>query len=406
MQRRWANVALVLALLLFVGSLWFRHDLAGQYVESMALAGLAGGIADWYAVTALFRHPLGLKWLPHTSIISANRDRIIDAIATLVEQELLSVSFIEANIEKLKIGTQVIRMLRAETSGIDHLVRDLGTELLDILPLEQLAHMLSQFAESKSDELVISDYLVNILRWLIQSGNDKSLFRFLAKHVILVLNSVEFTDDMEARLKTMLENYTKTTTQKLVLGLLESLGTVDYQDLSRTVKEQLINWLESDKALEQFEFALVRIMITLRDDDSLRQRIENVKQEAVVQIPWQRLVDRGVDQLRTTLNQPGFGAGVGAFRREVAQMLENNPEHQLVLESIVKRSTVRLVHRYHPVIGKLVRDNLSQMDEREWIDKLEWYVGRDLQWIRVNGALVGGLVGLTLAILMHTVLHF
>ena len=103
MQRRWANLALAIALLLFLGTLWFRHYLLAQYVETMALAGLAGGIADWYAVTALFRHPLGQKWLPHTSIISANRDRIIEAIATMVEQELLSVTFIEANIEKLNI---------------------------------------------------------------------------------------------------------------------------------------------------------------------------------------------------------------------------------------------------------------------------------------------------------------
>ncbi|MCL5971018.1 MAG: DUF445 domain-containing protein [Firmicutes bacterium] len=405
MQRRWANVALVVALVLFIGSLWFRHQLLGQYIESMALAGLAGGIADWYAVTALFRHPLGLRWLPHTSIISANRDRIIEAISTLVEQELLSVSFIEANIEKLKIGTQLIRVLRAEASGIDNLVRDVGTELLDILPLEQAARFIAEFAESKSDHIVVSDYLVNILRWLIQSGNDQSLFRFLSRHVITVLDSVEFTEDMEQRLKTLLENYTKTTTQKLVLGLLESLGTVDYQDLSRTVKEQLIQWLQSEKAVEQFELALVRIMLTLRDDETLRSRIESVKQETVQLVPWQRIVDAGASQLREILNQPGFGTSVSNFRRELAQMLEDNPEHQQVLESMVKRSTVNLVRRYHPVVGRLVRDNLTQMNEREWIDKLEWYVGRDLQWIRVNGALVGGLVGLVLSVLIHALLH-
>ncbi len=405
MQRRWANVALAIALLLFLSTLWFRHSLLAQYVETMALAGLAGGIADWYAVTALFRHPLGQKWLPHTSIISSNRERIIEAIATMVEEELLSVAFIEANIEKLNIGTQIVRMLRSESSSLDGVVQDVILELLEILPMEQIAQMIQEFAESKGESITLSTYLVNLMRWLIESGNDKSLFRFLSRHVIAVLESVEFTEDMEERLKALLENYTKTTTQKLLLGLLESLGTVDYQDLSKTVKDQLVQWLLSDKALDQFELALVRIMMTLRDDERLRARIETVKGDAIHQIPWQRLVDLGASQLRATVNREDFTSTVGRFRHQVADMLDNNPEHQAVLETMVKSSTVQLIRRYHPVIGRLVRDNLTQMDEREWINKLEWYVGRDLQWIRVNGALVGGLVGLFLSVVVHTFLH-
>ncbi len=405
MQRRWANLALAIALLLFVSTLWFRHYLLAQYVETMALAGLAGGIADWYAVTALFRHPLGQKWLPHTSIIAANRERIIEAIATMVEQELLSVTFIEANIEKLNIGLQIIRILRSESSRLDGVVRDVILELLEILPMEQIAQMVQEFAETKSESITLSDYLVNLMRWLIESGNDRSLFRFLSRHVITVLESVEFTEDMEERLKALLENYTKTTTQKLLLGLLESLGTVDYQDLSKTVKDQLVQWLMSDKALDQFELALVRIMMTLRDDEKLRARIEMVKTDAIHQIPWLRLVDLGAGQLRNTVNNGEFAQAVGRFRHQIADMLDSNPEHQAVLETMVKSSTVQLVRRYHPVIGRLVRDNLTQMDERDWINKLEWYVGRDLQWIRVNGALVGGLVGLLLSVLVHTFLH-
>lgn len=405
MQRRWANLALAIALLLFLGTLWFRHFLLAQYIETMALAGLAGGIADWYAVTALFRHPLGQKWLPHTSIISANRDRIIEAIATMVEQELLSVSFIEANIEKLNIGVQIVRMLRSDTSSLDAVSRDVLLELLEILPMEQIALMLQEFAETKGDTITLSDYLVNLMRWLIESGNDRSLFRFLSRHVVTVLESVEFTEDMEERLKALLENYTKTTTQKLLLGLLESLGTVDYQDLSKTVKDQLVQWLMSDKALDQFELALVRIMMTLRDDEKLRARIEIVKHDAIAQIPWRRLVDLSAEQLRAIVDNGEFAHSVGRFRHQVADMLDNNPEHQAVLESMIKTATVQMVRRYHPVIGRLVRDNLTEMDERDWINKLEWYVGRDLQWIRVNGALVGGLVGLVLSVLVHTFLH-
>ncbi|WP_053958925.1 DUF445 domain-containing protein [Sulfobacillus thermosulfidooxidans] len=402
MQRRWANITLGIALALFLIALAFHRQFWAPYLESMALAGLAGGVADWYAVTALFRHPLGIKWLPHTSIISANRDRIVDAISTLVETELLSVSFIEANIEKLQIGRKIVEFLDKPLSPVaQQQITETLNQIMDFIPEDRIAAYLKSFSSKKIEDLQVSDYIVRFIKWLVQSENDRALFNFLARHVVDVLNSVEFTEDMENRLKDMLEKYTKTTTQKLVLGLLESLGTVDYKDLSVTVKTQLIDWLKSEKAFEQFELAIVRIMITVRDDHDLRLRIETAKNDLARHMPWDRAVNWLMTEVRTHLHDAQTWEGVGHFSHEIADVLRTYPEQQAQLENMIKRLTVSLLRRYHPVIGRLVRDNLNQMDEREWIDKLEWYVGRDLQWIRVNGAIVGGLVGLILAVLIH-----
>ncbi len=402
MQRRWANITLGIALALFLIGLAFHRQVWAPYLESMALAGLAGGVADWYAVTALFRHPLGLKWLPHTSIISANRERIIEAISSLVETELLSVSFIEANIEKLEIGRKIVEFLDKPLDPVlQTQLRDTLSQLLDFIPEDKLALYLEEFTSDKVADIQVSDYIVRLIKWLVQSENDRVLFQFVARHVVEVLNSVEFTEDMEARLKDMLEKYTKTTTQKLVLGVLESLGTVDYKDLSVTVKAQLIEWLQSDKAFEQFELAIVRIMITVRDDSALRERIEKAKNDLVAAVPWDRAVNWVMTEVRTQVSGDQLWTGLSHVAGDIADSLRSYPERQAQLENMIKHLTVSVLHRYHPLIGRLVRDNLRHMDEREWIDKLEWYVGRDLQWIRVNGAIVGGLVGLILAVLIH-----
>ncbi len=402
MQRRWANITLGIALALFLIGLAFHRQVWAPYLESMALAGLAGGVADWYAVTALFRHPLGLKWLPHTSIISANRERIIEAISSLVETELLSVSFIEANIEKLEIGRKIVEFLDKPLDPVlQTQLRDTLSQLLDFIPEDKLALYLEEFTSDKVADIPVSDYIVRLIKWLVQSENDRVLFQFVARHVVEVLNSVEFTEDMEARLKDMLEKYTKTTTQKLVLGVLESLGTVDYKDLSVTVKAQLIEWLQSDKAFEQFELAIVRIMITVRDDSALRERIEKAKNDLVAAVPWDRAVNWVMTEVRTQVSGDQLWTGLSHVAGDIADSLRSYPERQAQLENMIKHLTVSVLHRYHPLIGRLVRDNLRHMDEREWIDKLEWYVGRDLQWIRVNGAIVGGLVGLILAFLIH-----
>jgi len=98
MGKNYANIAglsLLAASTGFVASLPFQGNLAGQLVHAASEAALVGGIADWYAVTALFRHPLGQKWIPHTAIIPKNRQRIIDGIVDMVENEWLTKEIIK-----------------------------------------------------------------------------------------------------------------------------------------------------------------------------------------------------------------------------------------------------------------------------------------------------------------------
>lgn len=402
MQRRWANISLGITLILLMIALVVHHAVWAQYLLAMSMAGLAGGIADWYAVTALFRHPLGLKWLPHTSIISANRDRIIEAIATLVERELLSVTFIEKNIARLKVGPKIVEFLRMEPPRpVLEFIENTTLEWLSLIPQDRVSAWLRQVAHQKGQDVSLSDLLVRLIKWLIQSDRDRDLFQFLARHAVDALNTVEFTDEMENRLKSLIENYTKTTTQKFVLSLLESLGTVDYKELAVAVKMHLIRWLESDKAMEQFELVLVRMMMSLRDDATVRSQVEKTKDDALSRLPWEQLLKTLMTQIEAYIQSGSGSMQLDRLRIYLADLMEQNPEHQDRVESLIKRISIVGVRNYHPIIGRLVRENLAQMNEREWIDKLEWYVGRDLQWIRVNGAIVGGLVGLLLEVVMH-----
>ncbi|MDA8193659.1 MAG: DUF445 domain-containing protein [Thermaerobacter sp.] len=403
MQRRWANISLGITALLLLIALLLPGRPWSPYVLSMALAGLAGGIADWYAVTALFRHPLGQKWLPHTSIISANRDRIIDALARLVERELLSAEFLESRLSQINWDGVFGLVMDYEPSAETlEFVRDAGMGLRSLLPADEVALAVQRLVARQAADVMVSDWAVRVLKWLIQSDHDRALFDFLARHAVEGLNSVEFTDDMETRLKVLLDQYTRTATQKFVLGLLESMGTVDYRVLSREVKDHLIRWLESDKAFDQFELILVRMMVSLRDDPAVRERVERIKTEAVAYFPWERLVNAGGQEVDAWLASPERVSGQWrALRRIATEALQEHPSYREALADWAKRALVGSIRRFHPVIGRLVRQNLEQMNEREWIDKLEWYVGQDLQWIRINGAIVGGLVGLLIAILMH-----
>jgi uncharacterized membrane-anchored protein YjiN (DUF445 family) len=405
MQRWWANLSLLAALAVFLVALGFRHQAWAGYVETMALAAMAGGIADWYAVTALFRHPLGIRWLPHTAIISANRDRIIEAIATLVETELLSAPYLQSVLSRMTVVPRVLQWLRQAEEGqaLSSLLEPWLTALLEMVDSPVVAGWLAAWAEPAADRLSAADAVVNVLRWLIQSGNDRPLFGFLVAQADRLLATVEFTQEMEQRLRQMVERYTKTTAQKLVLGILESIGTVDYPELSKAVRDGLHEWLHSPEALEQFELLIVRVLMTVRDDPAVRRRIEEVKRALVAAIPWERLAARGLEELAEARRQGRLGRALARWLYQAADRLQSDPEAVSRLEGHLKAVIVGAVARYHPWSGRLVRENLRQMNEKEWIDKLEWYVGRDLQWIRVNGAVVGGLIGLVLFVLVRMV---
>lgn len=405
MQRRWANVSLAIALALFLLALAFRHNPVAAYVLAAALASLAGGVADWFAVTALFRHPLGLKWVPHTSIIAKNRDRIIEAIVVLVQQELLSFDFIQKTLSRFSVVDRLIQWLRPDAqdgpSAMDKIIRRLIPEVIELLPTGDLGTLVYDYFDRQSEAWSASDLLANLIKWLIQSEKDREVFLFLGKEAKVVLNTVEFTSDMEQRLKAMIDQYSKTTTQKLLLGVLESLGTIDYKDLSESVRSHLIAWIDSDKAFEQFELALVRLRHGLRDDPKIRATVEQIKAEMVRQVPWQQLIDRLVEEVKRSALDGSLAGELEKWQRVLAERLESDAAARERLDALIKEVAEALIRRYHPMIGRLVRDNLLSMDERDWIDKLEWYVGRDLQWIRINGAIVGGIVGLVMEVVLR-----
>ncbi len=401
MQRRWANISLAIALVFFLLSLAFRHNPVAPYVLAGSLASLAGGVADWFAVTALFRHPLGLTWLPHTSIIAKNRDRIIDAIVVLVQNELLSLEFITATLNHFNVIDLLIQWLRLEGESEPEVIRRLLPEMLDLLPVDRLGDLLASYLDRQAGNWSVADMLAEWIKWLIQSEKDRDLFRFLGREAESVLNTVEFTEDIEQRLKGMIEHYSKTTTKKLLVGVLESMGTIDYKELSESIRIHLIEWIDSEHAFEQFELALVRVRLGLKDETKIRRTAEEIKMQLVRQIPWAGLLRRGVDQLKTAARDGSLAREIGHWGSEIADGLVTDPARREHLESLVKELAFGLLKRYHPLVGRLVRDNLQSMDEREWIDKLEWYVGRDLQWIRINGALVGGFVGLIMELVLR-----
>ncbi|PSR21198.1 MAG: DUF445 domain-containing protein [Sulfobacillus acidophilus] len=402
MQRRWANVSLLALIVLLLTALVFHHTGWSPYLLGLALAGLAGGIADWYAVTALFRHPLGMKWLPHTSIISANRDRIIEALATLVETELLSSEFLNANIQKLSVSQFLIGALDKPLSpDIGRFFSQTAADWVRHLDDARLAVFVERMVRNKADDVMISDWAVRLIEWLIRSGNDRALFLFLSEQAEIALDQVELTEDLERRLREMIEDYTKTGTQKFFLGVLESLGTVDYHELTTSIKAALKRWLASDSAFEQFDLILMRIMRSLRDDAVVRARVEEAKMGLLGQIPWEQVVAWARTQAVEALEAGRVTGGLQQGLKSARDWLESEPGYQAQLDALARGILMKTATDHHSLIGRLVRDNLQGMDEREWIDKLEFYVGRDLQWIRINGAVVGALVGLLITVLTH-----
>ena len=379
----------------------FRHHPLGAAGFALFEAGMVGGAADWFAVTALFRHPLGQRWVPHTSIIARNRDRIIDNLVRLVDERLL-------NRDSLQQALLTVPLLERLLESLD---RDPLLDSLTGFLLTQAQQQLDQL-----DDRRLAALLEPALIRELESRNGQSLWHGLRTSLLA-----------DPRL------------EELVAGALGAAGSLAHSESARTavhgMLEQLVEgmiggnpllgmargFLNLDRMTELVIQGLnERLQRAARDaQDPLRVSLR----EALAADSPAPLVSGGMERVRLGLlestdslvqavapglrkgllewlNQPERHAQLRALLARELERIENDARLREQLELWLRTRLLGLAERHHHRIGELVRANLSPLSGQDLADELEERVGSDLQWIRVNGAVVGGLVGLGLHLLL------
>ena len=410
-SRRQAGGLLLAAVLLFiVSALFVQHHPALGYLKAFAEAATVGALADWFAVTALFRHPLGLK-IPHTAILPRNQNRIADELGRFIETNFLPERPIAIRIYRLRIAEKLRRWL-ARSSTRQEWLPALARQIpaaLQTIPPQEAARLGAAFLAAHGSGKQLGSALSQALLLLEQQGLPESLQTALLgqiRHWIKQPNTRVLLEENLRAWAEKIETSQPDTWDKLKAQLRGRLvGQIDSW-VAQKALDWADNYLEAALASPQHELrtafrrqyrALAR---ELAQSEAWQRKLALAKrrladspelQQQIAQL-WQSLTVR----LAADAQRPDSTAA-----RRLNSLLTYLLQQHAATPQQLRRLNVRLallarslVRRHRHAAAEFIADKVKSWDSRQMSDKLELSIGRDLQFIRINGTLVGGLVGL------------
>ncbi len=363
------------------------------YLRAFAEAAMVGGLADWFAVTALFRHPLGLP-IPHTAIIPRNKDRIGDTLALFLRDNFLTASVVTRRMRKLDIAGAIGRWLSnpTQSSRISEGAGRLLADVVEALADEKLGGMIKGAAVARLKAIDFAPLLGQMLEAAIDQN----------RHVPILERAIEWAGRMLDANDALIRQIVHDRANAILrwTGLDEKLSDAIIEGLGRLIRDIAAD--PEHPLRGEAEAALARFAMDLSEDPAMRDRIAALRDALVANPAVAAWIDGMWQTLRASIvrgvrNPDAIGSGgMGEAMLQLGETLSADLRLRLLINRFIRRAVVGTVASYGDGIVKLVSETIRGWDARTITSRLESAVGRDLQYIRVNGTLVGGLVGLGL----------
>ena len=368
------------------------------FVNAFAEAAMVGGLADWFAVTALFRHPLGLP-IPHTAIVPRNKERIGDTLAVFLRTNFLIPHVIARRMRRLDVAGAIARWLTDPPEGAGGRFRQgasrLVAQVLEGLDPARLGGMVKGAVGARLTETEVAPLAGQLLTAAMREGRHQPLIDGAIRWAARTLQSNEalIRQMVRDRAGSILRwtGLDETVANKLIDGL-----------------DKLLNDMAEDRThpvRERVEAQLDRLAWDLQYDPETRAKVERAKEELIANPAMQRWLEGLWEAARAALlriardPERAMAGQLGQVLRQIGDSLRDQPALAHRINRFTRRTAVGMAADYGDVIVRLVSETVRSWDTRTITARLENQVGRDLQYIRVNGTLVGGLVG----VLIHAV---
>jgi uncharacterized membrane-anchored protein YjiN (DUF445 family) len=374
-----------------------RHPAWG-YVAAFAEAAMVGAIADWFAVVALFRHPLGLR-IPHTAIIPSNKDRIGENLATFLCANFLSTEQVLAKVTQLDLAARLAAWL-AEPRHAESLASHLTAALryaIGVLDDERVRAFFRATVVARLEQIDVSPVAGRLLDVLTADGRHQRLLDGVLLQLARMLDDetikAEVAEVVAAEVKYLrfvgLDHVAgRYATEKMVSGVVRLMGEMG-SDPMHPLRVRL------DDFVAEF-------IGRLQSDPSLRVRGEAIKRELLAHPALSEYL-HGLWSQTIAWMQADLAAADSTLRGQVAlgtrslgEKLGADAAMQGWINEQLRTAAPRWIDRYREDIRQYIVGRVADWNAAEMTNELERNIGRDLQFIRINGTLVGGLVGLLL----------
>ncbi|WP_133439201.1 DUF445 domain-containing protein [Chryseobacterium salivictor] len=368
------------------------------YIRAFSEAAMVGALADWFAVTALFNYPLGIK-IPHTNLIENSKERIGDNLGNFVVDNFLSPQNIRPYIQKIKVSHFVGDWLSKERNQ-ENLMKEVSGIILNILNKlddTEVVNFIGKKAKEMAEDLKINEIIGNGLEYILDKKDHQRFITNLSKQIKeYVLNNQEMVKE---RVKS--ESYflipkfvDNNIADKITSGLSKFFEEVELDQnhsLRHEITQKLYSFSKEIKTEDKWvsEFRNVKNDF-LKDEKILQYSTDiwnSIKKSLMKELEEENSALK--NYIRKNLN-------------ELSQNLQTDEVFQNKIDHWIRVTAYKYILKNTHQFGALISSTVGKWEGKDLSKKLELEVGKDLQFIRVNGTLVGGLVGL----IIYTVVNF
>jgi len=366
-----------------------------HYVAAAAEAAMIGAIADWFAVVALFHHPLNLRFIPHTAILPRNKARIAEGLSQFIQQNFLSTAAVVARVAAFRP-----------------------------------AYTLCRWLLKRENAEILSGYATRLVTYALESVEDERVRAFLGRALAARLRHADVAGGAAQILDVLTQNERHHALLDEALAGLDDL--LQREDIRRFIAEEVrkgspavlrvINKmfdlkLDERAALKIVELALAKVSEVRRDrEHELRARFDGFVRRFIERLKTDPDTREKIHRLRDdALDSPGLAGYVGGlwdeFRAwlpggmrgrlpglivELGEKLDADPAIRAWLDEQILSALPSLVEEHRAKFGRFIEDQILSWQEEKLVAELERHIGPDLQYIRINGTVVGAGVGLAL----------
>jgi uncharacterized membrane-anchored protein YjiN (DUF445 family) len=383
-----AGVTVLFVVVTVVGA----HGTLLGYVQAGAEASMVGGVADWFAVTALFRRPLGLP-IPHTALIVERKDQFAATLGQFVQENFLNADVLAERIRSARLVPRLAAWLADEANAARFAGRaaDLVVTVAENLRDEDVQRLLTAELTRAVDAVEVAPLAGRALRVIIAGGHHAELFN------AILSGAGHYLDGHYEELRELFEGESPRWVPDAVYRRV-------FDRLYNRLRQRLVAMAADpdDPARRQFEAWIAGLPDRLETSPELRERGERIKRDVLGSAglrDWSSsLWQKAKETLRTQAADPD-----SELRRRLAealvaagQRLASDRRLADGLERAVESGVRALADQFHDELAGLVTGTIERWDAAETSSQLELLLGRDLQYIRINGTVVGAAVGLAL----------
>jgi uncharacterized membrane-anchored protein YjiN (DUF445 family) len=383
-----------LALFVVAKLLVHIHPLFG-FVAAFAEAATIGGLADWYAVVALFKRPLGLP-IPHTAIIQGNQHRIADKLGEFIELHFLEAGPVEAKLRQIDFGSFIADWLRdrKRSSDLARFTLRLLPEAVTATESSGLMTFITRRIATQLQSFDLAPLAASTLRAFVKEGRHQGLLDDLLRAVHEALTQAQtmamVSAKIRAELPTLLKLYSA---DKYLVNKIMASATAFFEEVRGDPKHPFRG---------EFDSLVLSFVDRLGSDPSYAERIDALKRDLLARPELADLARRIWSNARSFLQDSASGESqllqqyLAAVFMKAGEALAADSELRAEINQGLVAVLRSIIADQKSGVSSFISDQVKAWDMGQLISLIEINIGRDLQYIRFNGALIGGLAGLAL----------